>query len=160
MRWVILILKEEMLKLLDTQEHLGKEWQPPSPRPASPAQCGQPRTLGRFCHSQDSHRGLRTGAIYILFFKQETFSRHLFCAYYEVELRSRHQLCKNMRRSLRGPIYFLQKAGPPLWCPQLLASASCLERPARRTGQGVSGLVVVLVVHCLQLTLGSVTFAV
>lgn len=51
--------------------------------------------------------------IYVLFFKQETCSRHLFCTYCEVEHCSRHQLCKTTRWPLRSPIHFPQKVGPP-----------------------------------------------
>lgn len=41
-----------------------------------------------------------------------------------------------------------------------LSFSLLLGRPARRTGHCISGLAAVFVVQCLQLTLGSVTFAV
>lgn len=107
MFWVILILTKEKLLILDAQKLLSKH---PSPSPTSPAQC---QGTGWFCHNPDSHTEPQRGTVHALSFKQESFSRHLFCAYYEVEHHSRHQVCKNTGQALRGPIYFPQEVRPP-----------------------------------------------
>ena len=130
------------------QKQFSRKWQPVGPSPASPAHTA----LGGFCHSRDSHRELWTSIVHVLFLVQEASGRHLFCASCGAECGTciLGTTFAETQTVLKGLLSTSPRA----------VKTACLGRPCRSTGHCVSGLASLCFVHCLQLTLGSVTFAV